>query len=349
MTNILNRQWTAALLVTTLALAALVAWRYSRPREKNYETFKTQQQKDDFATLSSSNPAATNLFGAMIRMAQENRPIARTAALGAASNENPFLRSASVRSLAYFDDDASWSAMKILCTDRDSTVRSACLASAFVKKTPERKTFFQSEFLTRARDDEEKLQAMIVMAQMDHSERPSAEAIGEILRFASRRPALETRAVSELLRLAPHDPQVVVHLREYIKASSHAPSAIRSLAVRHLAQIHDGNLADNFNGIISDADFAVRIAALQAMVVLCPANRWPMLERKIRDDPNESVRREALNVVGSMPSEDASVLLDRLSNAPKLTDSLREQIREIRGKASQNLRVDPCLGKTKAL
>jgi HEAT repeat protein len=350
----ISRKVKVAGLTSALLIAGLTFW-YLRsqrggptPPAIDFEKFRAEQQEKDFATLSQDAPPATELFGAMIRMGQMQKPIARDKALSVAASQEAFLRSGAARTLANFEDAEAWQALQKLCKDSDPSVRNACLSSISARPSADRKTFVQKEFVAGAKNDSEKLEGLLALMSFEKSDSDRSTAIKSVLDIAKGKPQLEATLISRLINLSPRDAELSKLLQSTLENSDKYSLTVRTLAIRHLAAIREPKLLERYASLAASKEPEIKIALLQTFTTMCPPARWTLLDKFLSDESDAKVRSEALRVLSIMPTEDARVLLDRLIETGKFTESEERERAQATLKAlSTDTRVDPCLGRNK--
>jgi HEAT repeat protein len=318
------------------------------PPAIDFEKFRAEQQEKDFAVLNQENPPATELFGAMIRMGQMQKPIARDRALAVATSPESFLRSGAVRTLANFEDQEAWEAFQKLCKDSDPSVRNACLSSIAARPSADRELFVKSEFISRAKSDVEKLEGLLLLTSFSKDEVSRTSAIKASLDFARGKPQLEASLVSRLVNIAPRDPELSKLLESVIENPEKFSLTLRTLAIRHLSAIQEPKLQKHYGTLADSKESEIKIALLQTFATMCPPARWTLLDKFLSDASDSKVRSEALRVIAIMPTEEARVLLDRLIVSGKFAEGEERDRAETTLKVmTQDTRVDPCLGRNK--
>jgi HEAT repeat protein len=350
----ISRKAKVVALTSTLFIAGGVLW-YARtqrsgstPPAVDFEKFRAEQQEKDFATLGKDTPPATELFGAMIRMGQMQKPIARDKALQVATGADSFIRSGAARTLANFEDAEAWEALQKLCKDSNLSVRNACLGSIAARPSPERKLFVQNEFVSRSKNDVEKLEGLLVLMSFEKEEAARNTAVKSALDFAKGKPQLEATLISRLVNIAPRDAELSKLLESTLKNPDKFSLTLRTLAIRHMAAVRDSKLLPLYAPLAASQEPEIKIALLQTFTMMCPPARWTLLDKLLSDESDSKVRAEALRVLSIMPSEDARVLLDRLIEGGKFTqDEERDRAQATLNALKKDTRVDPCLGRNK--
>jgi|GEM_PF-2981084 len=309
--------------------------------------FREEQQKKDFEALNNPQAPATEVFGAMIRAAQLRKPIARNVALASAKHAEPLMRIGAARALGYFEDQEALEALQALCKDENVKVRRSCIMGLAAIKTPERKKLLGETFAKNNSDKEEQLLAMIELVRFETQPAARSEALKNTLTFAtsSGDRKLESLAVSRIAGLAPRDPAVTSQLQKVLENPVAFSPSLQMLATRHLGSQRHPWILKNYDQLITSKAPLARLAAVQTMPVICPSNRWTLLEKIVLEDSDLKVRKEALKVLSLMPTEDARVLIERLLESPKLPAASLDDAKKSAKALANNKSVDPCLGK----
>lgn len=261
-----------------------------------------------------------------------------TTALGKALREEPFhgARAVAARSLAELGDDAALEGLQAGLYDKDSRVRSAVLKgfgkfSSHPELVPVLVKSLASDESYAAR-----AAAAEALGELKESQVEAVPALVKALAQASHNEVVRGAAIGALAKLDTD--------RAYAEAVKLArwgsPAASRDDAVRALSTIGKENTKRRTDArkaleeYLTDPDYFVRMATIEALGKLGDAQAVPALESLIRNDAEVRPRLRAVKAIEELRDQAAAdrpvqALEDRIEQLERETEVLQEQLRTL--------------------
>lgn len=302
-----------SLIVVTGSYASYYAYRRSTKA-----TAREKMVAQDLATLNDKNADAGKLEIALRRLAERQDPKARQILLERSKSTQKEIRASAVFSLGFFSDDNSTNEVAKFSDDPESTVRISALQGLGLRSTPARSAHFQKIFSRAESSPSEKIIAAGNLARRS----PEAEKktyIDALFQLDTKHKSLRHLTLRELMSNAAQDPRFITIVNEIFQ---------------------DGK-KENYE------DFAqAQTQAIRTLHVLCPANRFALLE-KVISRPNSSVEvtRAALMELIYLKSPDAEALINKTIEKNWLPQGFMPQAPQLRKLLALPIARDLCAGK----
>lgn len=342
------------LILAIIAVGAVFAgYQVYSHRSSSPQIFKTEQERlaslraIDLKILNTPSAIETDVFAALIRLAQQGNPIAQEEALKRMTSPSATVRAGVANSLGYFDDSRALPALEQLLRDSDLSVRTHSLYALGHKLTPNRaptvERFLKSPQIT----DTEKVAAFSTLLKLGSaSGTPRAQApwIKKLVDLVKQTQDFSVRLQGALIlsREAARDPQVTELFRGFLHKEKTQP--FPSMAIRQLAGVQDPWFIKNFSSYYASEEIQNRIAAIQTLHLVCPKGRWEMLRGSLAKETDQTLLREAMEETLRMPGKAAMATLLEVEKQNNLKGEAAERLKKVLGELGQKSPADPCNG-----
>jgi HEAT repeat protein len=275
------------------------------------------QLEADRAALASSSSTPTQIYGAMIRLAQKQEKIAHDEALKQAKSENSLLRGGAAQALGYFDDEESMGALKTLLSDKEKSVRLFAVQGLGQKSAKLRESELEALLKSEDLDPEMKveIQSSLLKAGSETAQASAKEALLSIAKEGEEN--VNTEAAQRLVTIIPEDTQVIDLMRRKISAAKN--ERLTAVGTRYLSARGDPWIRDVLKTLSHHPSPMVRAAVIQSLHRVCPKDRWELLNGFLEKEQDPSTMRLALEEPMFLLGQPAVTFLEKAVASKTLT------------------------------
>lgn len=336
-----------------LFLVGLLLW--SVPRMKQMmERARVPSEKErvaklmqeDKGNLIKKDATEYEVYAGLIRLAQLKDPYARQEATQRIGSPSRVIREAVANALGYFDDESSVASLSKLLSDPEKSVRIQAIQGIGHLPGPAREKLIQEFLKGPISSIEERAAAYTSLIRVSTNPEIKSQALGKILQEVHKaKTDPEGMSVAMMaLSTAPRDPRVLDMLRDILKREHSHP--IWPLAIRHLASTQDAWLKKSIDTFAKSPDAQVRLAVVQTLHMICPVNRWALLEETLKKEKDLTVISAALSEPQYMPGKEAMALLQRMSEpTSSLKETEKTALKALLAEMKKSPAVDPCFAR----
>lgn len=332
------------LIITTLIFAAWIVLKKSN--RNNIESDFKKQVAHDAEMIRKEGPKNESEYaGALIRLGSMKDAKARTQAITDAHSNSQAIKSAAANALGFFDDDEAIATLSQLTEDPDTQVRIQAYRALGNHSSEKRHSILQNSLTRTHLEVDEKVAIYQGLSRGPISEKLRNSGLQDLLKYANNlnEPyGSSIRALIAAISLAPKNPQLIEFLRRNLKPTGNFNLSV--FAVRHLSAIADPWLRDHLNELISTKDIPLRIATVQSIHLVCPKDRWAILESLMKTEKEDTnFIKVMIEEISLMPGEDATRLLKRIADQKLTTNpELNAYLQKANQKVSAQNAKDPC-------
>jgi len=284
-------------IVISAILSALAIMKYMDLGRNQVDTEKERYERvlsQDRKILKSRNASDADVNSALIRLGSENELFARSESLKRIRSESKLVRAGVGNALGFFDDEEARSAVKLLLGDREVSVRIQAISGLGHRNSLVRERLIAEVLKRVGLTEEERQAAFSVLARIAQSKESREYAVRELLTatLKASTPRARVATAIQVLTVAPRDPRVLEMLEEILKAGN-TPD-LESSAIRHLAVAKNPWLKGNLTQLSRSQNPQTRLAVVQSLHILCPPDRFNILQRAFEKDTDINVRSAAL-------------------------------------------------------
>ena len=301
----------------------------------------------DIDKKNIENPKASEseLYGAMIRLAQKSDPVAKKVALEKKSSASPLIREGCAVALGYFEEPTTISALMGLLGDKESKVRVRAIEALSSHWTQERQNALDGLLKSSDRSVQEKIAIYASLAKISPKPEARANALAALLKIARGGPGIvdynANLAASELMTLAPKDQAVADMLRDIVKKGGRPEISI--VALRHLAASGDVWMRTNIAQLSKSPDIQIRLAAIQSIHMSCPDDRWEILKSVLSFERESAVIQSAIVELMIMRGPQAKIIVNEISETRKFGSEDSFELKKAAAEIKNTGPNDPCL------
>lgn len=312
----------------------------------NLENDYRKQIAHDAEILRKEGPKNESEYaGALIRLGSMKDKNALTKAIFDARSNSQALKSAAANALGFFDDSDATSTLSKLSEDPDTQVRIQAFRALGNHYSEIRYSILQNSLSRNQLEIDEKVAIYQGLSKGPISEKLRATGIQDLLKYASssNEPSgASIRALIAAVSLAPKNQQLIEFLRKNSKPAGNLNLSV--FAVRHLSAIGDPWLKDHLNDLITTQDLPLRIATLQSIHLVCPRDRWEIIESLMKTGKEDvNFVKAVIEEISTMPGEDAARFIKRLETQKLVTSpELNAHLQRVSQKINTKDVKDPC-------
>lgn len=308
------------------------------------EELRRKLELADREALEGGGVAPQDRFGALVRMAQRQEPVAREKALQWVNDPDALVRQGVANALGQYDDGISLKNLITLTGDKDRSVRLQAIRALGHRPSVERVQRLEELAGAPAHsvqlDPELELlrqQSLFKAATGPRAEEIRQKALQALLRSGDR-------GAEAAASLAPRAPGVLEFLRKRATRSTEPGDAVGAAnAIRHLTVVGDPWLSENLSALWKRQDTEVRRAVLQSLPSICPGGRWKLIREGLLVAKEAAVQSAALEALSAFPGEEARALLLEAGKSPELAPAARERLPAAKASVESASGRDPCV------
>jgi hypothetical protein len=278
-----------------------------------------RQNEADQKVLSTPGASVPQVFAALLRLGQRQDPIARQSAMQRLNDKNDTVREAVAASLGYFDDSESETALSKLVKDPVPKVRIRAITALGMRRLPVREKKLEAIVAEPGLSPSEYIAAAMSLLKISNEGSTRERAIARMVEMAQSSktpPAVAGNAAMSIISVAPNDPKVRALLRDF--AAHPKNPDLAALSIRQLALMGDSEAKSLLPKLIDNANAHVRSAAVLSIPMLCPADRWTLVENILRSDRDRTVVDSGFQILRLMSPAEGRALLQRLVDSKAL-------------------------------
>ncbi|MEO5969699.1 MAG: HEAT repeat domain-containing protein [Bdellovibrionia bacterium] len=295
--------------------------------------------RQDRKALKDKKSSDSEIYSALVRLAAESDPLARSESLVRIKSESSRVRAGSANALGFFEDDQSLEGIKSLLGDREPLVRIQALTGLGHRATSNREALVLEVLKRKNLSEEEREIALSTLVQVAHSDSARGKALLELISAAQKQvtPKGRAAAAAQAIAVAPRDPRVIKMLEEILKSG--ATPALESSGIRHLAAVGNSWLKANMDKLSFSQNPETRLAVVQSLHAVCPQSRFDILQRVFEKDKDINVRSAALNELEYLLGSASVNFLEKLVENKSLEMKIAGQLHSILKKHKATLKV----------
>ncbi len=315
-------------------------------RKNTIETQQKIQKINDLDVLAQGEKANQgSLYGAIMRLSGGESKNTLGTIIELANSKSSHVRAAVAFNLASQNDPQATEALRKLMKDSDTLVRSHLARGLGVNPSAERIPMIREFLGVSGIGDTERVDAFSALYNASPTAGEKDAVLQQLLSFSNqeKNTNLNYLAAMALMTLAPQNEKVILMMRKSL--TNHQWQMTAPVAIRNLAVKRDSWLQENFNSLLqSTKDFDSKRSLIEVIHMLCPADRWAIIEKGFDKETDPTLKLEWIQIIGFMPGDEANSLLLKLQKKLKPTDAnLSSKIRETEGIIKTSPFKDPCL------
>lgn len=296
----------------------------------------------DRVLLLADKAPESDVFTALVRLANRKNPVAKEQALKRLTDPSVLVRRGVASALGYFFPDAdATEALATLFNDKDDSVRIAALRALSDRGGPGRLEYLQKlskeKYALGATTVSEHEREAVWAGVLKLSQGPERLAgVDPLLKLysQSKDATLRYHVILDLLAQMPRDPRTITLLKN--DALKSKDLQILALAVRHVANLRNRELAKSFQALAQSEFLPVRMAVVQSLAKGCPEARFEIMEKVIDQERSADVRKQVFSQMSMLGGREAEAFAEKALTLKNLKSDERALLEKARAQILKN-------------